>query len=737
MESQDGLKSLRQRPTRSRSSSMNTTTTSGNAAIYPPPAYVATAAASQFVTDAQLHAMQTAEDPFTHPAMHDDILFSDGALAQINAFLDHLLYNFLSSSQSSKLGPIQIAVENVLKGKLGRLAVSRAQTDLESLLDEDEDEELDAEDGSSSWNPEKHFLRTRLRIMVYMRLGEMEDEDEEDFVDGLVEDGQISINEISEEDGLISPASAIFLTSILEYVAEACLGVAGQAASKRAMSKKSPRSPVAESAITTDQRLAVLEHDVERAGVDARLGRLWRSWKHKMRGPSYEHTRNVSNLRSGFTSRKTSVSTLRSDAMPTPISPNGLRQWGPTKENSRSYKTDVSAAQSVETLPGDQEVSSEDKQEAVRAWRSSKQRPASLDVQSWRTNGEDERALQRHSRAMTLPAHGILVPESAPLDRRLYYEQRMSDLLAQAADSVQNQDSLGLASDEAPPKSPLPRALGSHPVTPPVEELDHSPVLVDQARAISISHPPRTDSVAMDSPGMSSANKTPVVGTEPSPGSSSRTSFEDDPTRPKSTTVHKRTSKSGVHEKAMEPVMHSATAMRLKNDTFPRLDTSMKALPTTSFNDATSTKGSSPLEQSRPSTDETQRGWVRKLSNASLKRSRSNSKNTALQSIRRPSKETLASSNSSGRASREQSIAERPFSELIADRGLIKLKLTPTQLERLEVSIFPMFIVSILTDRRTLLGLRRPKNMHMPTGLCPSILSPPHSWPHLLQRGPG
>lgn len=681
------------------------------------------------MTDAHLHAMQTVVDSFTHPSMHDDILFSDGALAQINAFLDHLLYNFLSSSQSSKLGPTQIAVENVLKGKLGRLAVSRAQTDLESLLDEDEDEELDAEDGSSSWNTEKYFRRTRLRIMVYMRLGEMEDEDEEDFFDGLVEDGEISVDESSEEDGLISPAGAIFLTSILEYVAEACLGVAGQAAYKRATSKKALQSPVASSPITTDQRLAVLENDVERAGVDARLGRLWRSWKHKMRGPSYEHTRNVSNLRSGITSRKTSISTLRSDAMATPISPNEPRQSAATEKSSRSPRRDILGAEFVETLPGVQEPSSEDKQEAVRAWRASKQRPISLDVQSWRNatdssptiTREEERGLQRRLRAMTLPASGTLVPESAPLNPQLYYEQRMNDLLARSSDTIKNQDSLGLGPDDIPPRSPLPRALGSHPVTPPkgrgFEEPEYSPGIVDQTRAISIIHPPRTDSVAMDSPSISSAYKTPAVGTEPSPGSSSRTSFEDDPTRPNSMAVHKRTSRSVVHEsRAVEPLLHSAMVMR-RNDAFPRLDTAMTALPTTtSFNDSTSPigpKGSSPLTQSRPSTDETQRGWVRELSNAS-KRSRSHSKNNTSDSIRRPSKETPASSNSSGRASREQSIAERPFSELIADRGLIKLKLTPKQLERLEVRYLKGTFISILIDRRTLPALLKQRNMHVP-----------------------
>ena len=69
-----------------------------------------------------------------------------------------------------------------------------------------------------SWDLELVWKRTRLRVMVYMRLGEMEDEDEQRYV----KEEQLfhgSERRFSQSSGLVSWAAAIFLTSVLEYVA--------------------------------------------------------------------------------------------------------------------------------------------------------------------------------------------------------------------------------------------------------------------------------------------------------------------------------------------------------------------------------------------------------------------------------------------------------------------------------------------------------------------------------------
>jgi hypothetical protein len=187
--------------------------------VRPPPAYIAASVASQTVTDH--HNAQLREDGDDSDEL-ENAVFSGQALALLNAFLDHLLFAFLSSARSPSLTAIRPAIADVLKPRLAREATEAADEELEGLL-AGEDDEFPAQDSRATdkWDVEKVWKRTRLRIMVYTRLGELEDEDEEKFVQQ--ERGLSMDDDEDDEAGLVSWASAIFLTSVVEYVAEQTL----------------------------------------------------------------------------------------------------------------------------------------------------------------------------------------------------------------------------------------------------------------------------------------------------------------------------------------------------------------------------------------------------------------------------------------------------------------------------------------------------------------------------------
>jgi hypothetical protein len=258
--------------------------------VRPSPAYIAASVASQTVTD---HHNAQLRDAHANADAHDvdeleNAVFSGPALALLNAFLDHLLFAFLSSARSPSLTAIRPAVAEVLKPRLAREATEAADEELDGLLageDEDEDE-FPAQDAKAAdrWDVEKVWKRTRLRIMVYTRLGELEDEDEEKYVHQ--ERGLSMDDDDDDEAGLVSWASAIFLTSVVEYVAEQTLLVAGSAAFARTAAKAKKLAQVADHADELNlERLVVEEPDVEKIALNAALGRLWRTWRKRVRSP--------------------------------------------------------------------------------------------------------------------------------------------------------------------------------------------------------------------------------------------------------------------------------------------------------------------------------------------------------------------------------------------------------------------------------------------------------------------
>jgi hypothetical protein len=258
----------------------------------PDPAFIAASAASQIVTnDHDSHSDSWFDQHGIEPS-GETALVAPPALKLVNRFLDQLLFNFLSVSRSTSLASLRPAVCEVLKPKLAKDAISGADQELHEYLGGGEDEELlafhNGLEPSGDWDLELVWKRTRLRCMVYSSLGDMEEEDEDYYTEQEQLDGpQGSNNRFSNNPGVVSPAVAIFLTSILEFMGEQVLVVAGQAAYHRLRLKHEREER--DGSITPAEiaeRVVVEESDMERVALDRTLGRLWRGWKKRIRSPT-------------------------------------------------------------------------------------------------------------------------------------------------------------------------------------------------------------------------------------------------------------------------------------------------------------------------------------------------------------------------------------------------------------------------------------------------------------------
>jgi hypothetical protein len=258
--------------------------------VRPAPAYIAASVASQIVTDhhnTQLREGYDSEDEDGSPFL-ENALFSEQALRLLNAFLDNLLFSFLSTARSPSLTAIRPAITEVLKPRLARDAMATADEELEGLLAGEDEEEFpsagEKDNPQDKWDVEKVWKRTRLRIMVYTRLGEFEDEDEVRYVQ---QERGLSMDESdNHEAGLVSWASAIFLTSVIEFIAEQTLLVSGAAAFARMSAKmKKNAQTLAEGEEPQLERIVIEDFDVEKVALNSALGRLWRTWRKRVRSP--------------------------------------------------------------------------------------------------------------------------------------------------------------------------------------------------------------------------------------------------------------------------------------------------------------------------------------------------------------------------------------------------------------------------------------------------------------------
>ncbi|KAK3325158.1 hypothetical protein B0H66DRAFT_111325 [Apodospora peruviana] len=252
--------------------------------VSPEAAFIASSAASQIVTnDHDSHADAWYDQHGIEPS-GETAMVSPGALQLVNNFLDQLLFNFLSTARSTSLSALRPAVSEVLKPKLAKDAINQADEELREYLGGDDEDLARTQDPGSprDWDLELVWKRARLRCMVYSSLGDMEEEDEDYHMEKehLNSDMEDRLSEV------VSPAVAIFLTSILEFMGEAALVVAGQAAYNRMCGKyEKELKEGARSPADVADRIVVEEFDMERVALDRTLGRLWRAWKKKIRSP--------------------------------------------------------------------------------------------------------------------------------------------------------------------------------------------------------------------------------------------------------------------------------------------------------------------------------------------------------------------------------------------------------------------------------------------------------------------
>ncbi|KAK3898208.1 hypothetical protein C8A05DRAFT_19158 [Staphylotrichum tortipilum] len=257
--------------------------------VSPEPAFIAASAASQIVTNDHDSHAETWYDQHGIEPSGETAAVSPSALQLVNNFLDQLLFNFLALSRTTTLSALRPAVSEVLKPKLAKDAMNQADEELREYLGGDDEENAQAQcqprDAASptDWDLELAWKRTRLRCMVYSSLGDMEEEDE----DYYMEQGHLDAGLEDRFTETVSPAVAIFLTSILEFMGEQALIVAGQAAYHRLRLKyekelkEGARSPTG-----IADRILIEDLDMERVALDRTLGRLWRSWKKKIRSPA-------------------------------------------------------------------------------------------------------------------------------------------------------------------------------------------------------------------------------------------------------------------------------------------------------------------------------------------------------------------------------------------------------------------------------------------------------------------
>ncbi|KAI9671973.1 MAG: hypothetical protein M1817_002296 [Caeruleum heppii] len=310
-----------------RSSSRLPALLSPSVTIHPEPAYIAASAASQIVTsDHDSQAYSWFDEDGVAPS-GENALVSPGSLKLVNAFLDQLLFNFLCVSRSTSLAALRPAVVEVLKPTLAREAIAGADQELHEYLGGGDGDDLDlydrAQDPTAEWDPEAAFRRARLRCMVYSSLGDVEEEDEDLYTEQEQQNGwSQSHSRAADEANIPSPAVAIFLTSILEFVGEQALIVAGQAAYLRNRSHKRD-SGVREDGRSAQgevaDRIVVEDMDTEKIALNSTLGRLWRTWRKRLRSPTMSFSRAMSRDSNSFrpyqhsragSSRRESMDTL-------------------------------------------------------------------------------------------------------------------------------------------------------------------------------------------------------------------------------------------------------------------------------------------------------------------------------------------------------------------------------------------------------------------------------------------
>lgn len=269
--------------------------------VFPAPAFVSSSAASEFISANQEYSAVGSADDEEGSDIDDNALVTPGALSLLNGFLDHLLFNILAAAKSTKLGCIRPALADVLRPRFAKQVISAVDDELSDYID-DLDGNREFKNNSRKCARGFDLIRAwklaRLRCMVYTRLGDLEEDDEREYIlnDGLGETDGFPGKFASSID--IAPATAVFLTSVIEYIGEQALTLAGKASRARLSARDSiDLKELEKSATEWSNRLVVEDADMERLALNSTLGRLWRTWRRRVRPAKLSRTLSRESIR--------------------------------------------------------------------------------------------------------------------------------------------------------------------------------------------------------------------------------------------------------------------------------------------------------------------------------------------------------------------------------------------------------------------------------------------------------
>ena len=233
-----------------------------------PPVYIAALGAAQLLS----------------AEVRETVGVSVGALELVNGFLDQILFDILRTASSNALPQLRNAIPLVLKPRLGKVALKAADDELREYLEDSDDDQQQstAFPRRGDFNLDLAWKLARLRCMVYTRLGDLEEEDEEEIIE---KEGIEHDSDGTRSMSHLGPASAIFLTSILEFIGEQALYYAAQHAQKRSqnVAQQEGSDVLTESHSADHPQLVIEEVDMSQIGRESSLSRLWRSWKRSAR----------------------------------------------------------------------------------------------------------------------------------------------------------------------------------------------------------------------------------------------------------------------------------------------------------------------------------------------------------------------------------------------------------------------------------------------------------------------
>ncbi|EPS39385.1 hypothetical protein H072_6821 [Dactylellina haptotyla CBS 200.50] len=256
--------------------------------ILPESGYIAASAATQIVTSDHESFFQTLSAEGIVKPGPPTILVTPEALRLVNQFLDYLLWSILLVGKSTTLKSLRPAVIEVLKSRLAREAIASAEAELEEYLGDENDDDLDDNLGIEEFDVERVWKRARLRCMIYSSLGDLEEDDEDAYAES--EYSSNGLDQYARNGGsssTVSPAVAIFLTSILEFIGEQTLLVAGHATVARfSQARIAAAAEEGDGNYEAVDRPSVEELDMEKVALNPVLGRMWRQWKKLLRGPT-------------------------------------------------------------------------------------------------------------------------------------------------------------------------------------------------------------------------------------------------------------------------------------------------------------------------------------------------------------------------------------------------------------------------------------------------------------------